>query len=243
MATVPRGGVAEGEVFATRMGDIHGDTTDAAQRTRVFKDMDAPPSRWRDELFDCFRHGFFHDFLWNSILCPHVALSQIMARIQLSDTMDPIYTIRSRTRACRHVLFALLLVAVHVFYGSYLLLAGPDDDAIMIATFPLVGLDVLILVYFLCMVIKTRKTVRREYDIPELRCHGHEDCCMAVFCTCCTISQMGRHTADYETYRSYCCTDTGLANHVEVKLPCEYLNDVEHGAADNKRDQSTYRRL
>ena len=35
------------------------------------------------------------------------------------------------------------------------------------------------------------------------------------------MAQMGRHTADYDTYRAACCTDTGLPNHVEVKLPSD----------------------
>lgn len=240
MATVPPGGVTQDEVFATRMGDIYGDSTNAAQRTRVFKDMEAPPSRWRDELFDCFRHGILHDFLWNSILCPHVALSQVMARIQLSDTGDPVITIRSRTRICWYVVFTLFLIGLHALYGCYMIMADPDGNAIIMATCPLVGLDLILLLYFLYMVTQTRRIVRREFDIPELRCHGHEDCCMAVFCTCCTIAQMGRHTADYETYQSYCCTETGLANHVEVKLPCEYLDDMELGLANNKRDLSRY---
>jgi Cys-rich protein (TIGR01571 family) len=228
-ATVPRGGVTQGEVFATRMGDVYGDTGNAAQRTRVFKDMDAPPSRWRDELFDCFHHGLDHHFLWNSLLCPHVALSQVMARIQISDTGEPQYTIRSRTRVWWYALFSFFLMAVHATFACFFIIAEPDDDALLMATCPLIGLDVSVILYFYYMLIKTRRIVRREYDIPELRCHGNEDCCLSVFCTCCTLSQMGRHTADYETYRSYCCTDTGMAKHIEVKLPSDFLDDIEEG--------------
>jgi len=44
-AGVPRGGVKTGEIFAKRMGDIYGSNDeDAADRTIVYKDMDAPPS-------------------------------------------------------------------------------------------------------------------------------------------------------------------------------------------------------
>ena len=221
IATVPRGGVKFGEIFSTRMGDIYGDEDDAAERTRVYKDMDAPPSRWRDELFDCFRHGFDHPFLCNTIFCPLIAMHQILTRIQMDGTGDRLVTLKSRTRVCFVVWLVFLLVLVHILYFSYLWLATPDEDAILITTMPLIGMDLLLLFYKIYIVAKTRRQVRREYDIPELRCHGNEDCCMAVFCTCCTIAQMGRHTADYETYRAYCCTDTGLANHIEVKLPVE----------------------
>jgi hypothetical protein len=121
------------------------------------------------------------------------------------------------------------------------MLTHPDEETILMIAFPLAGLDVILVSYFLYMVIQTRKTIRTEYAIPELRCHRHEDCCLAVFCTCCTIAQMGRHTADYETYQAYCCTDTGLANHVEVKLPCENLVDIEQGQTSDQREYSTYR--
>jgi Cys-rich protein (TIGR01571 family) len=241
MATVPPGGVRKGDIFATRMGDIFGDSATAPRRTRVFKDMDAPPSRWRDELFDCFRHGICHPFLWNTIICPHVALAQIMARIQLSDTGDPVITIKSRSHACSYVIFAFLLLLLHIVFVCFCIFTNPDENTMIITTCPLVGLDIILLVYFLCMVVRTRKTVRNEFGIPELRCNGHEDLCMALFCTCCTIAQMGRHTADYETFQSYCCTDTGLANHVEVKLPSEFFHDPENGMTNNSRFSTSYR--
>jgi len=238
LATVPKGGVMKGELFATRMGDIHGDGKIAAERTRVFKDMDTPPSRWRDELLDCCMHGCDHPFLWNTILCPHVALAQIFARLHVDESGDPVYTIKSRKRICGHVAFTFFLFAIHIGYGCFFLL-DPDLDAILIATCPLVGLDLLIFLYFLCMIAKTRRLIREEYGIPELRCQGREDCCLAVFCSCCTIAQMGRHTADYETYRAYCCTDTGLANHIEVKLPSEYLVHAEEPVGDENEIEVT----
>ena len=47
IARVPRGGVKKREIFATRMGDIYGSNDNAADQTLVYKDMDAPPTRWR----------------------------------------------------------------------------------------------------------------------------------------------------------------------------------------------------
>lgn len=35
--------------------------------------------------------------------------------------------------------------------------------------------------------------------------------CCAFWCTCCTIAQISRHTADYEHYPAFCCTESGLA--------------------------------
>ena len=154
-----------------------------------------------------------------------VALAQVMARIQLTSTGDRLVTLQSRSRMSSYVCFALLLVILNAVYAGYFLVAEPEGEAILIATLPLAGLDIGAFAYFIFMVATTRRLLRKEYSIPELRCRGCEDCCMSVFCTCCTIAQMGRHTADYETYRAYCCTDTGLASHIEVKLPCENETD------------------
>ena len=36
------------------------------------------------------------------------------------------------------------------------------------------------------------------------------------WCSCCTVAQMARHTADYETYAARCCSDTGLPPNVQL---------------------------
>lgn len=154
-----------------------------------------------------------------------IALHQILSRVQMDGTGYRIVTIKSRTRVLFVVWLVFLLILIHVIYVAFFIVGSPDEESILIATIPLIGMDCFLLLYGVYMVAKTRRQVRSEYDIPELRCKGYEDCCMAVFCTCCTIAQMGRHTADYETYRAYCCSDTGLANHIEIKLPVESLLD------------------
>jgi Cys-rich protein (TIGR01571 family) len=141
-----------------------------------------------------------------------------MSRLQISCTGDRVTKLRGRSRAGNLVLFTFLVIIVHVAYFLYPAYVPVPLDHFLIATMPLIGMDVVLLFYFIYMVAFTRATIRREYGISESRCRGCEDSCMAVFCTCCTIGQMGRHTADYETYRSYCCTDTGLARHIEVMV-------------------------
>lgn len=72
--------------------------------------------------------------------------------------------------------------------------------------------------------IRTRQRVRLEYNIAKD--NVCEDFSLSVFCTPCTLSQMGQHTADYSTYVGFCLSDTGLSRHVECKLPHEIV-DVE----------------
>ena len=174
-ATVPK--VTRGQIFATKMGDISGNADGQQQnlRVRTFRDMEAPPSRWRDNVFDCTSNGFLHPFLLNSLFCPLVALAQIMAWVQMSNTGDPVVMIKTRTPVCYYVWFVILLILVHIGYFFYLYFMEPQEDAFLILTMPLVGLDILLLFYFLYMVTKTRKQVRMEYNIPELRCRGHKD--------------------------------------------------------------------
>ena len=82
IATVPKDGVHKGDIFATQMGDVYSDSrTIDPDRVRTFKDMDAPPFRWRDELFDCFNHGLDHQFLWIVICCPHGKLFWLGSKI------------------------------------------------------------------------------------------------------------------------------------------------------------------
>jgi Cys-rich protein (TIGR01571 family) len=61
-------------------------------------------------------------------------------------------------------------------------------------------------IYSLC---RTRENVRTRYSIEEEHCLGCEDCCCALLCSCCTVAQLARHTGDYETYPSVCCSETG----------------------------------
>ena len=61
------------------------------------------------------------------------------------------------------------------------------------------------------LVARTRKHIRAKYSIPEEYCKGSEDCCASCWCYCCAVSQMARHTADYENYAATCCSETGLS--------------------------------
>eukprot|EP00978_Attheya_sp_CCMP212_P021762 scaffold63993_cov49-Attheya_sp.AAC.1 len=57
---------------------------------------------------------------------------------------------------------------------------------------------------------KTRENLREKFSIPEEHCIGCEDLCCSVFCNCCAIAQMSRHTGEHETYPGVFFTDTGL---------------------------------
>jgi Cys-rich protein (TIGR01571 family) len=74
--------------------------------------------------------------------------------------------------------------------------------------------------YLIVATMKTREFIRNKYSIPEQNCAGCEDCCCSFWCSCCTIAQMARHTADYDTYRAAACTETGLPRNAPELLWC-----------------------
>ena len=82
--------------------------------------------------------------------------------------------------------------------------------------------DAVIIANFYRLLIKTRRKVRYEFDIPV----GNtcEDGLLSIFCTPCIISQMQQHTSDYATYVGHCCSDTGFSEHIELKFPNEIAN-------------------
>jgi len=75
---------------------------------------------------------------------------------------------------------------------------------------------------------RTRSYIRQKYGIPARYCGSSkieslqastrschfEDFCCSLCCHCCTISQMARHTMDYDTFPATCCTPTGVRDSV-----------------------------
>ena len=76
----------------------------------------------------------------------------------------------------------------------------------------------LFALFLLYLTYITRLFIRQRYGIPESCCVGCEDVCVTIFCQCCTISQMARHTVDYDTYRASLCSTTGIPGSVPVSV-------------------------
>mmetsp|Transcript_11673 Transcript_11673/g.16545 ORF Transcript_11673/g.16545 Transcript_11673/m.16545 type:complete len:389 (+) Transcript_11673:77-1243(+) len=84
-------------------------------------------------------------------------------------------------------------------------------------------------IFTLFLIARTRYHLRQLYNIPPSCCSccsassscvsrnvgfGCDDMCYAYFCGPCVVSQMSRHTADYDTYRANCCSKDGLGSGV-----------------------------
>ena len=86
-----------------------------------------------------------------------------------------------------------------------------DDISTADIVLSVVNLILLVVdLFFLVLICKTRRHIRNKYQIPEQQCHGCEDCCCTYWCTCCTVAQMARHTGDYREHGARWCSETGL---------------------------------
>ena len=170
--------------------------------------INAPIGSWKDGLFDCFSLGVCHPSLCCAVWCDQILKAQIMTRMSLTWLGEPGQRI-STQNTFKVVL--MLFVAYTIFTTSLefaTLGMDPADVPVPIAVMKSVGGFFFSLwsIYSLC---KTRQSIRDQYSIPEERCVGCEDLCCTLWCTCCTLSQMARHTGEYENYPHVCCTKTG----------------------------------
>jgi Cys-rich protein (TIGR01571 family) len=141
-----------------------------------------------------------------------------MGRLRLSVMTDRAVSLNSRMRVKTVHFFTMGLVAFNSFSLAFVIKTPHLPLAILVLAM-LVVIQVPILFYFVFQVFRTRKRIRKTYHIPETSCEGCEDLLVSVWCTPLALAQMGRHTADYEKYRAFWCSDTGLPNDIEVVLP------------------------
>ena len=149
-----------------------------------------------------------------------------MTRLQLNIFGESTDVLRSRINVAAVQLLSPGLLVFHgifLFLGIRAYMVHNHLKFFYLSFVPILVVDAAIGIYFYHLVIKTRGFLRREYNIPKSILF--EDAVVSFFCTCCTLAQMGRHTADYDTYAARACTKTGLSDHIEVKLPGDMSND------------------
>lgn len=194
---VPTGGVEEGKSFYVELPQ-------SVQDPRI----KAPTGHWKDGLFGCFSLGVCHPSLCCAFFCSKVAMAQIMTRMSLTWLGEPGQHVATKNT----FKVVILLWVAYMIYSTALEVASldytPTTAPTTILVMKSVG-SVLFGIWSLYSLCKTRRSVRMQYSIPEEHCAGCEDLCCSFFCTCCTLSQMARHTGEYETYPGVCCSTTG----------------------------------
>lgn len=207
-ALVPNGGVKAGQVFLVQKPENFPSDMEKVR---------APVGRWKDGLFDCFKLGVLHPIVWLSFCCTECALGQVMQRMRLNfcgsllDDATPVKTFK--------IVFGVVLIYTICdgLFDAYEFFFVEDNAEVNEQMLYIRDLGVLIFsIWSIFIMAKTRWYLRSIYAIPEERCVGCEDIMCSVFCPCCTVSQMARHTGEYETYPSMCCTETGLPDHAPM---------------------------
>jgi Cys-rich protein (TIGR01571 family) len=136
-----------------------------------------------------------------------VAAGQVISRLRLTWTGQSGSV--SETTGAFQILFALVLIYCVLHFGGTFISGfydGDDPPALILDTFDVI-LHIAYFIFTVVVLIRVRRQVRETYGIPAT---GNED----VFCSCCcpcfVAAQMLRHTTDYDTYPSTCCTATGI---------------------------------
>lgn len=221
VVAVPDGGVLAGETFQ------------ASFVTTADGSGNIPVGAWRDGIFSCCTLGCCHPSCCTAYWCPSLALGQVMTRMNLDWTGAPVPTDR---RAAGWSPLKVMVALAAAYYAMHVLV----DSIIQVAMVPPLETDtgteappdlpvwaiVLVAfrgllaiaysVYVLFALVRTRMYIRNKYKIRREQnyCCGADDCCVSFWCGCCTVSQMYRHTADYDVYSAVCCTETGLSPHI-----------------------------
>mmetsp|Transcript_2894 Transcript_2894/g.5781 ORF Transcript_2894/g.5781 Transcript_2894/m.5781 type:complete len:269 (+) Transcript_2894:148-954(+) len=203
--TVPAGGVSRGQTFSAPFVPGGGGVS-----------ASVPEGRWKDGLCDCCMFGCCHPALWMGICCRLALLGQVQNRLRLN-------WLGVRANPGDRSPFKVLLgITIFAMVWSQLisnLLKGCIDPntGLPIEGSPFwsiysvnIAFSLALGVFSIYVILKTRRYIRESSGIPEESCQGCEDCCCATWCGCCTVLQMARHTAEYETYAGQCCSETGL---------------------------------
>lgn len=183
---VPAGGVTKRQKFTVpHPANADGSPTPAPCSA-------IPVGRWKDSLCDCCRFGCCHPVCCNAYFCQLLLLGQVMTRLKLT------WFAEEGTAAQTAKTFCIMsIITIVSLFLSTIHSAGN-------------GFRYAFFIFVVCLIAKTRRRIRQRYNIPAGCCGECDDCCTSFWCTCCAISQMARHTADYGTYAGRCCSETGL---------------------------------
>mmetsp|Transcript_20792 Transcript_20792/g.30471 ORF Transcript_20792/g.30471 Transcript_20792/m.30471 type:complete len:286 (-) Transcript_20792:571-1428(-) len=209
---VPPSGVFKGQTFTAQ--------TKAAMKESSHQ-LRIPVGGWKDSLFDFCKYGPFHPSLCLAVFCPLVAIGQIFTRLGLTWNAAPSENPYNNSSTSFKI-----MVAISFAYFCIFQIVNP-------ASFALIhNLHIIHILYAAYLAGKTRAYIRDRYDIPASDatknaiskcgcgrddenggCDLVEDYVLACVCGPCTITQMARHTAMYDTYGGSFMNSNGLPRH------------------------------
>ena len=199
--------------------------------------QNVPHYTWRRELCAC-GHLCGTAACVTALCCPLIALAQVMVRVGLNWRGRPQQgynrTARNAALVATLTLYGLVL-AVWLILG---LVMEPydefDTEGAPVAFVVLVPAALAYYLYFWCLLMQTRRYMRRLYHIIGDETSPCDDCVLACCCPSCNVLQLADHSADLVTYRSYCCSVTGLSR---VPLSSSSSVHPNHNRMEDRGDQ------
>jgi Cys-rich protein (TIGR01571 family) len=261
LATVPPGGVVKDQRFVSTMRELENIQISVPLGSwrnfvmECFSDGIFHPLFCNTLFFPCSKLFFVFDrspprkiyttlisltalFLFIITTLISVAVGQIMTRTSLDWRGEPANRLVSSLSCANMTVLLSFWLAMNASLFIMLRVAWQRGYPTSARSFlPLILFNGFIWLYMITLTAKVRGSIRNKYQIPEETCVGSEDCVCATFCMPCAICQMGRHTADFDTYRATFCTSTGLPAHVELAPVTFYqdqyqnMNDESQGPA------------
>lgn len=210
--TVPKGGVVENEEFEIphpsycdsddyEEEDEDDDEkeegmtmkpTQSEEEEEQVDELGAPLRRWRYSLCACCDVVTQATF-WMGFCCTPVLVAQLLTRLGLS----------WKGRIDNREEVSLSFNKIVLSFIAVLILGN----------IPVVGCF-FVVVYCIGVMLWTgrnlRATMRKRYKIPTNLPARIDDCVCMLFCGCCSVIQMARHTHNDKDYPGSCCTTTGL---------------------------------
>ena len=184
-----------------------------------------PVGHWKDGFWDIFRHGYCHASACLGCCCVPLATGQVITRLRTLSWLGQGGATAAQSASAFKTLFYLTWgywgIRAVFFYMIYVLdpnvgLHWHEWTTPGRAYYVVCAIDdvlwYLYLAFSVVVLRNTRSHLRKKYAIPESdQCPtGCEDVCCSIFCPCFVVSQMMRHTADYDTHGGRCCSERGL---------------------------------
>lgn len=183
-----------------------------------------PYGYWNTGLCDCCIYGCCHISSICALCFPRILMAQILTRLKLDICAN------HNGDAYKNTFRNMWIIAIsYAIFNTFLSCKEPEfevnDAQELNVTEPDCPrwqrslnwiISTMFGLYTLFILTKLRQAVRQRYKIPTERyccvccCGPIEDFCCAVWCSCCTIAQLARQTADYQRDRPACCSKDGL---------------------------------
>lgn len=204
MATVPEGGVMQGEIFEVPY----------PSRSTLHRPAKRP--RWKSDLFDCCSGGCGMCLL--AFYCPLIIHAQVMERLNLT-LGGCLPRVGSGERGSGIVnKIGILFTYILLIFGVYTGLLVCANNEFMPGFMLFYLLFYVVIIFVFVAQVCTRNSFRQTYNLPPVCCStgGNDcldDCCVTYWCSPCSVIQMATHSQDPKIHGYQCCSRTGLRKH------------------------------